>query len=157
MADSSDTHYIEPDDALKQRTQGPNGISGADAVAGAQAAIDKKARDYRAKLDADLDALEQGIGDGPQATETLYAVAMEIKSLAATFGYRYTGKVAETLCGYLREVPADDPKRTEVLRRHLEAMRYLAAHDGPDDNGAAAELVAQLQTAVQNRMDVLGR
>lgn len=157
MADPSDTQYIEPDDALQRRTQGPNGISGAEAVAEAQSAIEEKACDYRAKLEADLDALEKGGGDGQQAPEALYTVAMEIKSLAATFGYRYTGKIAETLCGYLREAPADDPKRSEVLRGHLDAMRYLLEHDGPDDNGAAAELVAQLQTAVQNRMDALGR
>lgn len=154
MADENEVQYGEPDHSLRRRTRGGSGITREQAVARGQQGLERQAADYRAKLEADVAALAAAIDDEAAGADAVAAAAMEIKSLAGTFGYGLAGRTAASLHRYLRYVPDGDSKRAEVLQSHLKALRYsIAEHARTAD---AERIVRELESAVQRRRAQLG-
>mgnify|MGYP000625112694 CR=1 FL=1 len=151
MTEGADAEYSEPDESLSRRVRGSKGLTQAQAVARGQGTVDELAGDYRGKLDADVAALAEAIAGDGDAPEAVQPTAMEIKTLAGTFGYARTGRAAASLCRYLTYVPADDPKRAEVLQSHLEALRYLVLHDDAPEDAEADRMLDGLEQAVAHR------
>lgn len=154
MPDESEIRYGAPDDSLRRRTRGGAGITREQAVARGQQGLDRQAADYRAKLEADVAALAAAIADETAGPEPVAAAAMEIKSLAGTFGYGLAGRTAASLYRYLRYVPDGDSKRDEVLQSHLKALRYTLADNAGTGDGE--RVVRELESAVQHRRAQLG-
>lgn len=151
MADGPKAETRAPDGGLRDRTSGPKGLTQGQAVARGRSVLEAQADDYREKLRDDLRALDAAVARDADDPGAVAAAAMEIKSLAATFGHRLAGRTAASLSRYLTYVPASDPKRGEVLHGHLDALRYLVEHESTEADNEALQMVGSLEAAVRLR------
>lgn len=117
----------------------PDGLE-SEALARAEAALDRLSRDYPRWLRADLTAARACLTP-PADPDRLYTIVHDIKGQAGTFGYPLISRIGQHLCRMLTE-EAPPPERITPL---LEAMEIIIDHGLTDDGGAMGrELLARL-------------
>lgn len=117
----------------------PDGLD-AEALARAEAALDRLSRDYPRWLRADIAAARACLTP-PADRDRLYTIIHDIKGQAGSFGYPLVSRIGQDLCRMLTE-DAPPPERITPL---LEAMEIIIDHGLTDDGGEMGrELLARL-------------
>ncbi len=133
-----------------RRASGRNGITATEAVQRAELALADMAAAYHDKLADDVARLDAAISSDA-GTASVTAAASEIETIAPTFGHTEEGRVAASLCRYLRHA-GQDPDVAEISRRHRDVLAYVfQSRATAVEDGAA--LVDALEHAVSVRID----
>lgn len=108
-----------------------------EALARAEAALDRLSPQYLHWAEADLASLRTALAE--LSTERLFAVAHNMKGQAATFGYPLITAIGERLCRYIDAHPKDaDPARLTAL---VEAMAQVLTVRLDGDGGTAGQAI----------------
>ena len=154
MAETSKARFIKPDRQLKERANAPGGITPDEAVRSAKKIVAEERVNYGMRLKLDLRRLVTAFKAGPvdQQRDALVEIAKEIRSLAGTLGYDAAARVADSLVGYLQNVPDREPYLSELVQSHIDGLRHVA-DKGVEDEGGQHEqlLIASLRAAVKRR------
>jgi len=126
---------------------GPGGFDPA-AIAQAEAAVAALAADYRNWVRADLAQLQEAWEKASAGTEgrrthldAMFTTAHNIKGQAGTFGYPLVGRIAGSLCAYLRR--AESAADLNILAAHVEALRAILANGVSGDGGPLGREIAE--------------
>ena len=126
---------ISPD-ALYIKTRGPNAVPIHTLVERAEKAVEDIKQDKLPFLRATLPNLAALTALASEAVvehpwHDLKVAVMDVKSSSATAGYDQLCAVATSLEWLLEEAPARDPRISEVVQLHLDAMQRLIEEGTP--------------------------
>lgn len=123
-------------DSLFIKTRGPNAVPIDVLVERAEKAVDDIKQDYLPFLRATLPNLaaltalaSEAIVEHPW--HELKLAVIDVKSSSATAGYDQLSAVATSLEWLLDEAPARDPRISEVVQLHLDAIQRLIEEGTP--------------------------
>ena len=83
------------------------------------------ARETLVKMQDALDAMIARPSDGPLQLSRLFVLALDLKGLSGTFGYPLATSVAGSLMTFLRGHTTVDRRDSEVVGKHIEALRAI--------------------------------
>ena len=123
-------------DALYLKTRGPNAAPINTLIERAEKAVEDIKQDYLPFLRATLPNLAALTALASEAVvehpwHDLKLAVTDVKSSSATAGYDQLSAIATSLEWLLGEAPARDPRITEVVQLHLDAIQRLIEEGTP--------------------------
>jgi HPt (histidine-containing phosphotransfer) domain-containing protein len=123
-----------------------------DPVARAEAALAALSSEFAGWMNSECDRLEkarQEVGQhgfNEKTHEALFHAAHDIKGEASTFGFPEAAGVAESLCRLLEHTPDITRIPTQLVDRHVDAIRAITReHSRADLINLAGELTQRLR------------
>lgn len=129
-----------------------------DVVAQAEEALDEIKDEFLGWMNEECAVLEAARiaihrnGSTPQAIETMFAAAHDIRGDAAIYGYPLAGMIAGTLCKLLEECPPGSIPLA-LVDRHVDAVRAVV-REGVNqvDDETGGEIHRRLATLVETHL-----
>lgn len=132
LAQKTDFEVIQPPNTLKDRvSSGP--LSNVDFSA-VDAVIDNLSEDFINRLPEDLERIENALKALEQNPEDsarisiLFRHVHDLKGQAGTFDYDLISVIGNDLCRFVERPLEWTPRRLQVVRYHVEAMKHVAKH-----------------------------
>ena len=120
---------ITPPNVLKTKIGGPLPALDQNAIARAEAALDKLSSQFADWIGEELNNLlaawaeyEKATGT-PKAKNELHRRAHDLKGLAATYGYPLVGRICSTLCKLTGDEHGDITAPVSLLKAHVDAVK----------------------------------
>jgi hypothetical protein len=129
---TSNARRIEKTSRFAVMARRPGGVSRDQALARAEATIDKQKDNYLEWVVRDLNTLESYVnaihdheGARDEDMEAAYSKTAQIRDLGATFGFPLTTEVADSLCELLHRMRHARMYRRGAVQTHLEALKLV--------------------------------
>ena len=123
---------IPPNEDLKRKSVGVNGISREEAMRRSQQVVEQYKQQYENVLEEDLKkitALTQKLLTEKDKTQEhakkIYGLAHEMKGQGGTFGYDLVTAIADSLCKVLTRVPPEHPNLLVLVSLHVDSIRIV--------------------------------
>lgn len=150
---------ITPPNALKSKVSGPLPALDQNAIARAEAALEKLSEQFADWIEEELArlteawaAFETAPTDQARKHE-LHRRAHDLKGLAPTYGYPLVGRISSTLCKLTGDEHGDIAAPVHLLKAHVDAIKAAIAGkimgaDHPVGLALAAELEERTRSVI---------
>ncbi|PWC53400.1 Hpt domain-containing protein [Azospirillum sp. TSO22-1] len=150
--DSPSVRIVQPPNRLKSKVGRGSPTLPPTVPPTFRALVHASAAAYSRHLDDQLHALRAlATGGGAAATETLFAIAHQIRGEAKTFGFGSVGGTAESLCAFIEAGGPGRARGGTVVTLHVDTMAALKADcDARGETAGAQPLLDGLARAVRH-------
>ncbi|NJO54849.1 MAG: Hpt domain-containing protein [Bacteroidales bacterium] len=128
-----------------------------EAIERAEAALSELSSEFDGWMASECDRLEAarralsagGLSKG--STQVLFRAAHDIKGQAATFGFPLAAQIADSLCRLVFHTPKPASLPTDLIDRHVAAIRAVVRENvRGDDDPTACEVLDRLRTMTES-------
>lgn len=152
MTKEKPIEIINPPNMLKAKIGGPMPALDQNAIARAEAELEKMSSQFDEWIVEEVDSLvsawsafEKAPGE-IESTANLHRRAHDLKGLAPTYGYPLIGRICNTLCKLTSDETPDLNPPEVLLRSHVDAVRAMIAGKVKGaDHPVGSVLVAELE------------
>lgn len=152
MTKEKPIEIINPPNMLKAKIGGPMPALDQNAIARAEAELEKMSSQFDEWIVEEVDSLvsawsafEKAPGE-IESTANLHRRAHDLKGLAPTYGYPLIGRICNTLCKLTSDETPDLNPPEVLLRSHVDAVRAMVAGKVKGaDHPVGSVLVAELE------------
>ena len=149
MSNPNQAQVIQPPNNLKMKVGGGRFSLDADAVARAEAALKSLSGQFSQWLQDELDKLDaaranvRAKGMTPDATETLYMRAHDLKGLGATYEFPLVTRIAASLCRLIDDPDTRTNAPLMLVDAHIDAIKAAVRDDIKTDEHPVGKILAE--------------